>query len=145
LPMPRRKAREQALQALYQIDLTGIKPEEALEALYPETPVPEGIDPFLVKLVYGTTKHFQQLDPLIQQHLIGWDLRRLSVVDRNIMRLALFEMIHLDTPVPVVLDEAVELAKTFSTDEGRRFINGVLSSASRHIQKEALAPDEEQS
>ena len=61
------------------------------------------------------------------------------------MRLALFEMIHLDTPVPVVLDEAVELAKTFSTDEGRRFINGVLSSASRHIQKEALAPDEEQS
>lgn len=140
MPLPRRKAREQALQALYQIDLIGIQPKEALQALYPDTPVPDGLDPFLVRLVYGTYERLAEIDPVIRRHLIGWDIRRLSVVDRNIMRLALFEMIHLDTPHAVVMDEAVELAKTFSTDDGRRFINGVLSAAGRHLGK---APEPE--
>lgn len=133
--MPRRKAREQALQAMYQVDLTGVTPKQALQALYPDSSVPEELDPFLTRLVYGTYEQLEQLDPMIQQHLIGWDLRRLSVIDRNILRLALFEMIHLDTPFSVVMDEAVELAKTFSTDDGRRFINGVLSAASRRLSK----------
>lgn len=144
MPMPRRKAREQALQALYQIDLTGVKPQEALQALYAEESLPEDLDPFLVRLVYGTYEHLDQLDPVIRRHLIGWELWRLSVVDRNILRLALFEMIHLDTPHSVVMDEAVELAKTFSTDDARRFINGVLSAASRHLTKASSAPEKDE-
>ncbi len=142
MAIPRRLAREKALQALYQIDLTRATPEKALQALFPEARIPDEIDDFVVSLVYGSARHQEHLDPLIRQYLRGWDLERLSVIDRNILRMALFEMMHIETPFSVVMDEAVELAKRFSTDEGRRFINGILSAASRELKKNSTAHED---
>lgn len=140
LPIPRRLAREKALQALYQIDLTGATPEKALEALFPDAKIPDEVDDFVVSLVYGTQQHQENLDQCIRPYLRGWTLERLSVIDRNILRMALFEMMHIGTPFSVVMDEAVELAKRFSTDEGRRFVNGVLSAVSRDMEKDSASP-----
>ena len=120
---PRSDARERALSLLYEAESKGAPPREVLAAL----PVPPA--PLVVTLVEGVEDHRAELDALIEGHARNWSLDRMPAIDRNVLRLALYELKDRpDVPVPVVIDEAVELAKRFSTDDSGRFVNGMLSA-----------------
>ncbi|HHW42485.1 transcription antitermination factor NusB [Desulfofundulus thermobenzoicus] len=125
--MGRRQAREAALQALYQVDVGKVDPGQALANLAEMRGIaPEDLD-FARELVTGTLAHVQALDLIISGLSRDWRLERMAVVDRNIMRLALFEIFHReDIPSSVSVNEAVELAKTFGGADSSRFINGIL-------------------
>ncbi|QZA32034.1 transcription antitermination factor NusB [Hydrogenibacillus sp. N12] len=126
--MQRRTARELALKALYQIDLAGATPEAAFEALGLEPD--EGV--YARALVAGVLREQAVLDRLIVDHLVGWRLERIPVIDRAILRLGLYELLYVDdVPPKVALDEAVELAKRYSDERARVYINGLLSRVFR--------------
>ncbi len=127
----RHRAREVALQILYEIDLVGHSPEEALKNILGRTEVSQEVDNFVRDLVQGVIQNREQIDQNIRDFAPAWPLEQISVVDRNILRLAIFEIL-LDNkiPVKVAINEAVELAKTFGSDNSSRFINGVLGSIS---------------
>jgi N utilization substance protein B len=120
---PRSDARERALSLLYEAESKGEPPREVLAAL----PVPPTY--LVVMLVEGVEDHRGELDALIEEHARNWSLERMPAIDRNVLRLALYELKDRpDVPVAVVIDEAVELAKRFSTDDSGRFVNGMLSA-----------------
>jgi N utilization substance protein B len=127
----RRLARELALQTLYSIEIGRHEPAEALENTL------GGADPgeqrvFLRELVLGTLEEASACDLVIAPLLEGWTLERLPTVDRLLLRMSVYEMLrHPETPHAVVINEAVELAKKFSTEDSGRFVNGVLASASK--------------
>jgi len=129
--MNRRKARENAVKLLFQMDIAQVDLDYALRHQIhdeEENPEHEVETDFFTRLVKGTTDNLTQIDEYIRKHLRGWKLERLSGVDRAILRLATYELYYLeDMPVGVTLNEAIELAKTFGTDESPKFINGVLS------------------
>lgn len=111
--MKRHEAREKALQALFQIDVGRIAPEEALANVIGE----EEVDPFLRRLVMGVVEHREEIDELLRANLEKWTLERVANVDRAILRMATYEMKYVDeVPVSVSLDEAVELAKNSATE-----------------------------
>jgi N utilization substance protein B len=123
----RRKARELALQMLYEHDVSGTDPSEMFRRSDEMQKSPEGIQDFTRRLVNGTLTHRNDLDEIISRQADHWRLTRMPVVDRNILRLALFELLHEpETPRPVVIDEALEIAKRFSTPKSSQFINGIL-------------------
>ena len=136
---PRHRAREAALQVLYLCEVGRVPVEEALRTFF-ETHgegLPEPVRQFAARLVTGTTADQDALDVLIREHTHHWRLERLSVIDRLILRLAAWELRHEpDVPPAVVLDEAIELARTFGADESARFVNGVLEGIRR-----SAAPD----
>ncbi|KAB7708809.1 transcription antitermination factor NusB [Bacillus aerolatus] len=122
--MKRRTAREKSLQALYQIDISGAAPEEAIENVLEGAPA----DEYLRTSVTGTAQRLEEIDGIIKANLENWSFNRLAKVDRNILRLAVFEMKYAeDVPEKVAINEAVELAKHFSDERSSKFINGVLS------------------
>ncbi len=119
----RSDARERALLLLYEAASKGVAPREVLEA--------QVVRPDLLtrELVIGVGEHRERLDREIAAHARGWTLARMPLIDLTVMRIAGFELLgRPDVPVAVVLDEAVELAKRFSTDDSGRFVNGVLSA-----------------
>ena len=119
----RHQARERALSLLYEAEMKGIEPAEVLAAL-PVTP-----DPFAVRLVQAAAASRAEADARISAASIGWPIERMAVVDRLVLRLAVAELLDPEgPPVAVVIDEAVELAKTYSTDESGGFVNGILST-----------------
>jgi N utilization substance protein B len=119
----RSDARERALILLYEAETKGVSPSDVLAAQV-ATP-----DDLTVMLVRGVEQHMVQLDAAIAAHAKGWTLARMPAIDRNVLRVAAFELLgRHDVPVAVVLDEAVELAKRFSTDDSGRFVNGVLAA-----------------
>ncbi|MGH9367907.1 MAG: transcription antitermination factor NusB [Thermoanaerobaculia bacterium] len=123
----RRKARELALQMLYENDVAGTAPTEMFARSSDLQAAPEGTRAFAERLVEGTLAHRDDLDAIISKQAEHWRLSRMPVVDRNILRLALFELFHEpETPHPVVIDEALEIAKRFSTPRSSQFINGIL-------------------
>lgn len=123
----RRRAREIALQVLYQLDISDGNPQEVLRLYWENfTPSPKVLD-FCQRLVQGVHQHQAQIDQLIEETSENWSLKRMSFVDRNILRLATYELWKCpDIPFKVTLNEAVELAKKFGTDESGAFINGIL-------------------
>lgn len=122
--MKRRMAREKALQALFQIDMSGIDPEEALENVLEE----EKADTFLKNLVNGTVEHLQEIDSEISKHLERWSIDRLAKVDLNILRISAYELLFQEeVPQNVIINEAVEIAKRFGDEKSGKFINGILS------------------
>jgi len=126
----RRFARELALQTLFSVEVGKQDPGDALEQTLPRSA--EGERAFVKELVFGTLEHADQSDRSIAPLLEGWTLERLPTVDRLLLRMGLFELRHHpETPKAVVINEAVELAKKFSTEDSGRFVNGVLSNASR--------------
>lgn len=130
--MNRRMAREKALQSLFQMDLSNEIAQVAIENVLDG----EKKDGFLEELVVGTCKKQEDIDQLLQQHLKNWSLDRLVNIDRSILRMALYELLYMkEIPVNVTLNEAIELAKAYGTDESSRFINGVLSSVIQSIEK----------
>ena len=127
----RRKARNLALQVLYEVDSTGHKVEEVLNHLLAEETLPPESLGFINEIIEGAIKNKARIDGHIQKLAPAWPLEQISAVDRNILRLAIFEiLIDNKVPVKVVINEAVELAKTFGSDSSPRFVNGVLGSVS---------------
>ncbi|MDA8235120.1 MAG: transcription antitermination factor NusB [Clostridia bacterium] len=125
--MGRRQARETALQALFQVDVGQVAPEAALEMTCQEFGIGGGDKVFADKLVKGALEKMPELDAVIQKIALEWDLERIAKVDRNILRLALYEMLFEDDiPYNVSVNEAIELAKVFSTEESGKFVNGIL-------------------
>jgi N utilization substance protein B len=132
----RRSARRAALLALYQADLTGA---DAAELLH-EAATEEGTEPdaYAVELVSGATAAMPEVDALIGEAAEDWSVERLAALDRAILRLAAFELLHRhDVPVGAAIDEAVEAAKELSTDESGRFVNGVLGRIARSAERTA--------
>jgi transcription antitermination protein NusB len=125
----RTKARKRALDILFEADLRETSPTETLTAHLAENEPP--VRDFTVELVEGVAANIDQLDALISASLAeGWTLARMPRVDRNLARLAVFELVHTDTATDVVLAEAVALCQELSTDESPAFLNGLLGSVS---------------
>jgi N utilization substance protein B len=124
-------AREQALQALYSVEIGHADPAEAVTEIV-SVQAPREHRVFVRDLVLGTIEHKDEIDAKLTPLLEGWSLERLPVLDRLILRMGTFELQHYpETPAAVVLNEAVELAKKFSTEDSGRYVNGVLSAVER--------------
>jgi N utilization substance protein B len=124
----RRHARELALQALYGAEIGHRAPSEMIdEAVGPAAGAETRL--FVRDLVLGTLENAEESDAIIAPLLEGWTLDRLPTIDRIVLRMSVFELRHSTTPSPVVINEAVELAKKFSTEDSGRFVNGVLAKA----------------
>jgi transcription antitermination protein NusB len=134
--MPSRsRARQRALQILFLWDARKQPVDEAIDTYYGtlfSEEQPER-DPFVADLVRGTVEHLAEVDEQITKHAEHWRMERMPAVDRNILRLAVFEMTRAGTPAPVTIDEALELARKFSNEESIQFVNGVLDAVRREI------------
>jgi N utilization substance protein B len=132
----RRRARSLALQALYEIDTAGHKADDVVTRLLSEEGLPEESETFIRDIVNGVLKNKEELDRKIIEHAPAWPIEQLPVIDRNILRLAIFEiLIDNKVPVKVAINEAVELAKTFGADHSSKFVNGVLGSVSTLVSR----------
>ena len=141
-----RRSRHRALRILFQADLRGQDPRDALAAIVddphatamlddvdadePATIAPD-VDAYAARLVEGVAVHGPDIDRLIEKFARRWTVARMPVVDRNVLRLGAYELLHEDLSPAVVIDEALELAKALSTDNSARFVNGVLESVRR--------------
>ena len=127
----RRRARAIALQALYEVDSVGHDVEGTLNHLLANVELPEESAAFVREIVNGVIQNREEIDQNIKNFAPAWPVEQIPVIDRNILRLAIFEIL-LDNKVPVkvAINEAVELAKTFGSDNSARFVNGVLGSVS---------------
>ena len=124
----RREGRERALSLLYEAEAKNLTPTELLAEL-PLVP-----SPFVADLVEGVNRDHEVIDDLIDRYAIDWSVERMPVVDRNVLRVAVYELLrHPDVPLAAVISEAVELAKRYSTDESGRFVNGVLSRVAQEL------------
>ncbi len=122
----RRKSRECALQVLFQWDIHG-HTEHGIEGYWEQQQVAPDTKAFADRLVYGVMAHHEELDNLIESHATNWSIERMPVVDRNILRLSLYELLWVpDIPAKVTVNEGLELSKSFADEEARRFINGIL-------------------
>ncbi|MFJ7666116.1 transcription antitermination factor NusB [Lysinibacillus sp. NPDC097195] len=121
--MKRHEAREKALQVLFQLDNTDLTVEEAKEHIKGQP-----TNAFYEKIVNGTAEHLEEIDAALTQHLEKWSLARLPKIERTVLRLAVYELLYMqETPKRVVLNEAIELCKTFGDEGSSKFVNGVLS------------------
>jgi N utilization substance protein B len=149
----RRKARECALQMLFAADIAGAsRADELVRAYWEELGDPEmdeGAREFSTRLATGALAHVEELDERIRLRAEHWRISRMAVVDRNILRMAVYEFLHEPTPRTVAINEALEIARRFSTYEATQFINGILDAIKRDLDKErpqedtAPHPDEE--
>ncbi|OIK11736.1 transcription antitermination factor NusB [Bacillus sp. MUM 116] len=132
--MKRRTAREKALQALFQIDVSNVDPATAIEHVLDG----EASDDYLNRLVLGVVEQKNMIDQLITDNLEKWTLDRLAIVDRNLLRIAVFELCFTRNEVPenVILDEAIEISKIYGDEQSSKFINGVLSKVKEKLPKE---------
>ncbi|MDQ1909523.1 transcription antitermination factor NusB [Paenibacillus sp. GD4] len=153
--MRRRLARELAVQSLYQMEMNEVPLREAIVHVIEEasnedeaqlTKEKDQIAPqFVTELVEGTVQNKQQIDSLLADYLKGWQMDRLSRVDREILRLATYEMVYReDVPPKVVVNEAIEMAKNFGTEESGKFVNGVLGKMIKDLDKLREKPVTEQ-
>ncbi|HLE27575.1 MAG TPA: transcription antitermination factor NusB [Anaerolineales bacterium] len=125
----RRKARAVALQALYEIDCTTHPAEDVIAQRLEEQPLGAELHDFVRRLVAGALAGSEAVDQLIQTHAPEWPLDQMAIIDRNILRIAIWEFaVDRQTPVKVAINEAVELAKLYGSDSAPRFVNGVLGA-----------------
>ncbi len=130
---PRTRARGIALQALYEIDLTGHPPEQVINERLAETPLEDNLGEFARQIVMGILPIVRELDQIIAKHAPEWPLDQVAIIDRNIMRIALWEIaVSNQTPLKVAINEAVELGKVYGSESTPRFVNGVLGSLALH-------------
>ena len=132
--MSRRSARKNSFFLLFQMDFSEAAEFEQVKELFfaeKEAPVEEGEKAFILSEVEGVHEHMEEIDAMIEQSAKGWDLSRMNKVELAILRLAVYEMKFGETPVGVAINEAVELAKKFSSDEAPAFVNGVLGKAAK--------------
>jgi len=143
----RRRARAVALQALYECEVGGLSPQQALGVLHhagaPEVDDPgEREHPFVVSLVRGAMEHRDALDERIGEAAKNWRVERMAMLDRLVMRLAVEELTaHRDSPPRVVISEAIELARAYSGEDAAKFVNGVLDGVFKRLKDEGLVTD----
>ena len=131
----RRKAREYALQMLFQWDITRDQIETIAVSFWENHEEPPTVKDFAAQLVSRTIEHVEEIDAMIQRHAEHWRLDRMAVVDRNILRMATQEFIYdKETPKTVVINEAIEIARRFSAQESPQFINGILDSIKKELE-----------
>jgi N utilization substance protein B len=140
-PAGRHRAREAALQMLYQWEVGRIGAYEAVATYWPlqdpESKVSDGLREFANALVKGTIERVAEIDTLLSAHAHNWRLVRMAAIDRLVLRLAVFELLSSpDTPPKVVINEALELARTYSGDEAVPFVNGVLDAVRKDLKRE---------
>jgi len=151
--MARHRAREQALQMLFQWDLRRTASEtpeleDILKGYYgslmisEDTPDPEGRDSFAESLLRGVVAEVAAIDGIIARHASNWKIPRMPAVDRNVLRLGVYEMMRTDTPPAVAIDEGLELVRRFSGEESVHFVNGVLDAVKRELTAATSAPAE---
>jgi len=132
--MIRRQAREAVLKALFAYDIGKMRPLRALEYVLSESPLPEAGEAFARELLTGVVREQANLDPIIDRYAVGWRIERMAAIDRNILRIALYEILHRpDIPSSVAVNEAVELAKRFGDTDSPKFINGILGQVVRSM------------
>jgi len=137
----RKKSRGFALQILYQFDITKQDLSRILTQYQEHFPLKGDKDDFLERLVFGVEKHSQEIDSLIKQYSINWRLDRMSVIDRNILRIALFELLYCeDIPPKVTLNEAIDLGKRYGNEDSGSFINGILDRIQNEVVRKPLQP-----
>ena len=132
--MSRRSARKNAFYLLFQMDFNEAAEFEQVKEIFfaeKEEPVEESDKAFILSEVEGVHEHMEEIDAIIEQSATGWDLGRMNKVELAILRLAVYEMKYGETPVGVAINEAVELAKKFSSDEAPAFVNGVLGKVAK--------------
>ena len=139
-PATRHRSREAALQVLFAIDLARhqgtpesemARAEEAFERVAAHFELPEGARAFAKELVTGVCRSLQELDARLAAHSEHWRIERMAAVDRNVLRIGAYEILHTDTPAAIAIDEAVELAQRFGGDRSPGFVNGILDSVAR--------------
>ncbi len=130
----RRRARRVTLEALYEIDIASHLPREVMERRLKEQPMESAGIEFAYKLLNGVLENQKRMDALITRYAPEWPLDQMAVIDRNVLRIAIFEfLVDTETPVKVAINEAVELAKLYGSDSAPRFINGVLGTLAEQI------------
>jgi transcription antitermination protein NusB len=140
----RRRARELAMQALYFFDMSQDEPHEIIDLYCQYFMPPKYAEPFFQKIVDGVTTHKVRIDTIIERFSNNWKVSRMSCVDRNIMRIAVYEMLFCsDIPLKVSINEAIDVGKKFGTDESGSFINGILDSIRVALETNVIKPGEE--
>jgi len=130
---PRTRARALALQVLYEIDVADHPPAEVFKARLEDTPLSPDLSEFARQIIFGVLPLTEILDQSISKYAPEWPFDQIAAIDRNILRLACWEFaVYHDTPIKVVINEAVELAKLYGSDSASRFVNGVLGSLADH-------------
>ncbi len=129
----RRRARRVTLETLYEYDIVSHNPDEVLEQRLETSPMERAGVEFAQQLIHGVIAYQEQMDMLIARFAPEWPLDQMAVIDRNVLRIAIYEFLVTDeTPVKVAINEAVELAKVYGSDSAPRFINGVLGTLADH-------------
>ena len=136
----RRKSREFAMQMLYQWEICGYTPAQVEATFFANQRADPDVESFARDLFEGAVNDIDRLDRLVRQHADNWRLERMAAVDRNILRVALYELLHhLETPAAAVINEALEIARRFSTGDSVEFVNGVLDGIRKELPpREAL-------
>ena len=130
---PRTRARALALQVLYEVDMANHPPADVFKARLEEFPLTNELTEFARQIIFGVLPLTQNLDHLIAKHAPEWPLDQIAAIDRNILRMALWEFaVFHETPLKVAINEAVELAKLYGSDSAPRFVNGVLGALADH-------------
>ena len=131
---PRTRARALALQVLYEVDIANHVPGEVFTARLEETPLTDELAEFARQIIFGILPIAHELDQLIAKYAPEWPMDQIAAIDRNILRMALWEFaVSHETPIKVAINEAVELAKQYGSDSAPRFVNGVLGSLAEHL------------
>src|SRR2546423_15070224 len=140
----RRKARECALQMLFAADVSETRADDLVRTYWVElgdSDVEETAREFATRLAAGTLAHLTELDERIRSRAEHWPIRRMAIVDRNILRLAVYEFLYEPTPRTVAINEALEIARRFSTYEATQFINGILDAIKRDLDEQQPQED----
>lgn len=137
----RRRARRVTLETLYEYDIAHHPLDEVLQCRLEDSPMENAGVEFATFLIYGVVENQPEMDKLIARYAPEWPLDQMAVIDRNILRIAIFEfLIDGSTPIKVAINEAVELAKTYASDSAPRFINGVLGTLADKVPDSTLEP-----
>jgi N utilization substance protein B len=135
----RRRSREFSLQVLYQLEITKQNALQAIGQIDEHFSPEEGKDEFVKRIVLGVMEHRREIDRLIEEHSEHWRLDRMTIIDRNILRIAIFELLHCsEVPPKVTLNEAIDLGKRYGSEESGSFINGILDRIQNEVVRKPL-------
>lgn len=133
----RRQGREAAFQFIYQLDMSGASYREALDEFMSQMAIPHNVREFAVEIVEGVMGNLTKIDDLLAGHSHHWKIHRMNSVDKNVLRVGVYELQFCsDTPVKVIINEAIEIGKKFGTAETGSFINGILDKIAKEIRKD---------
>jgi N utilization substance protein B len=140
----RRKAREETLRILYRLEFDNRQPEETLSQYWENKKTNQATREYSTWLVNGIISHHKKIDTIIQNASEHWRLSRMALIDRNILRMAVFELLYEENIEPaVVINEAIEIAKAYSGDEAATFVNGVLDAIRKNLRNQKKSLKEE--